>query len=72
MKHQMRINIQDAAECMTYVRELRESGLVQGKDFDFWYYPYAYNVFSGEEHLRHVLVCFASESTATFYRVKWL
>lgn len=67
----LRIDLNEAGDCMAYVRQLRESGLVQGQDFDFWYVPYRYDNFGGEEDNRHVIFEFANASTAVFYKLKW-
>ena len=61
----------DAGRGMEMVRELREQGLVQGRDFDFAYHPYDYDSFSGQHHHRRVVFAFYKEKYATFYAIKW-
>jgi len=68
---ELRINLNDTSDCMVYVRQLRESGLTQGRDFDFWYVPYRFDAFGGNEDDRHVVFKFANEATAVFYKLKW-
>jgi hypothetical protein len=61
----------DADQGMELVRELREAGLVQGKDFDFVYHPYNYDNFTGQNIYRHVVFAFYTEKYGTFYALKW-
>jgi hypothetical protein len=61
----------DASKGMELVRELRGQGLVQGKDFDFTYYPYSYNNFTGESSQKCVIFTFYTEKYGTFYALKW-
>lgn len=67
----LRIDLHEAGDCMAYVRQLRESGLVQGRDFEFCYVPYRYDTFGGEEDCRHMVFEFGDAATATFYKLKW-
>lgn len=56
---------------LTYVQELRDSGLVQGVDFDFSYFPTINDRFSGPSKPAYVLFHFYKDSLATFYTIKW-
>ena len=69
---ELRIDLVDAGwDCMDYVKQLRESGLTQGQDFEFWYVPYRFDAFGGDEDNRHVIFKFRDAATATFYKLKW-
>lgn len=62
----------NANEVMEIVRELRQQGLVQGKDFDFKYQPPVWDNFSGDAvHNKHTVFYFYTEKYATFYQLKW-
>ena len=59
-------------EIMEIVRELRASGLVQGKDFDFKYQPAQFDNFSGDAvHNRHTSFYFYKERYATLFAIKF-
>jgi len=47
---------------LSYVQELRDSGLVQGVDFDFSYFPTINDRFSGPSKPAYVLFHFYSAS----------
>jgi len=72
MMTKLHIKLSEAADCMTYVKQLRESGLVQGTDFEFAYVPNSFDMFTGDVTNKQVIVSFADESTALFYKLKWL
>jgi hypothetical protein len=55
-------------EIMEIVRELREQGLIQGKDFDFAYHQARYDVNSYDAvENRKTIFTFHTEKYATFY-----
>ena len=59
------------SKAMDIVRELRESGLVQGKDFDFAYHQSRWDEMIGEipaETTFH----FYTEKYATFFALKYV
>jgi hypothetical protein len=60
-----------AAKSLELVNELRNSGYIQGKDFDFAYYPSAYDNFTGRTRPSYVLFHFHNEVLATYYGLKW-
>ena len=59
-------------EIMEIVRELREQGLVQGRDFDFAFHPATYNN-DGYEAVgaRHTIFTFYTEKYASFVALKY-
>jgi hypothetical protein len=61
----------DAGQGMELVRELREQGLVQGRDFDFAYHPYTYDNFTGAHSYRRMVFAFYKDKYGTFYSLKW-
>jgi hypothetical protein len=62
-----------ANEVMDIVKELREQGLRQGKDFDFAYYPSQYDD-TGFNLLEetHAKFTFHTEKYATMFTLKYL
>lgn len=68
---EVRIEGQNASIAMELVRELRDSGLVQGSDFDFAYHPEIIDEFSGNRiQSRHTVFFFYSEKTASWFSLK--
>ena len=59
------------SRAMDIVRELRESGLVQGKDFDFAYYQGRWDEMIGEVPAETVFH-FYTEKYATFFALKYV
>lgn len=61
-----------ANEIMEIVRELRESGLVQGTDFDFRYNQTQYD-YNGWEVVspQHTAFIFYKDKYATFFTIKY-
>lgn len=58
---------------MRKVRELREAGLQQGKDFNFAYHPPVYDTFGYEPaHANFAEFTFYEERYATMFRLKYL
>lgn len=62
-----------AAEIMDIVRELRQQGLVQGRDFDFEYHQ-AYWDYSNldEAKGKHTVFTFYIEKYATLFTLKYV
>lgn len=59
-----------AGQIMEMAQELRDSGLVQGTDFDFAYYQGRWDEMIGEIP-RETVFTFYTEKYATFYQLKW-
>jgi len=58
-----------ASEVMDIVRELREQGIEQGKDFDFAYHPSKWETF---DHVQSkVVFTFHTEKYATLFALRW-
>lgn len=59
-------------EIIEIVREMRATGMVQGKDFDFKYCPIQYNN-DGWEVIaeKHTVFTFYDEKYATWFALKW-
>lgn len=61
-----------ANEIMDIVRELRQAGLVQGKDFDFAFHQAQYDNTSYEAvEPRHTRFTFYQDKYATFFSIKY-
>lgn len=57
---------------MDIVREMREQGYQQGKDFDFFYHPPGYNGDSWAPFTpKHTVFNFYNEKLATLFSLKW-
>jgi hypothetical protein len=67
------LKLKSPNEVMDIVRELREQGLRQGKDFDFAYYPSQYDD-TGFDLLEetHTKFTFHTEKYATMFTLKYL
>jgi hypothetical protein len=67
------LKLKSPNEVMDIVRELREQGLRQGKDFDFAYYPSQYDD-TGFDLLEetHTKFTFHNEKYATMFTLKYL
>jgi len=61
----------NANEIMDMVKELRSQGLVQGKDFDFSYYPPEYDFMNGHTDSKYTKFTFYSEKYATLFALKY-
>lgn len=63
----------DPVEVMSIVREMREMGWVQGKDFDFAYRPPMWdNKYSSEEiRAKHTVFKFYNEKYASLFALKY-
>ena len=62
-----------ANEVMDLVRELRNTGWVQGKDFDFKYVPSKYiNDGFTEIVPKHTEFTFYNEKLATWFALRWI
>lgn len=62
-----------AADTLCVVQEIRESGLVQGQDFDFAYHPPVYH--DRQPHLNIKSVAefrFYTQQYATMFKLKYL
>ena len=70
---EVKIPDRDPNQIMEIVRELREQGLMQGKDFDFSYNPEKWDEISGHfiNH-RHTVFKFHVEKHATFFILKYV
>lgn len=60
-----------AMKGMEIVNELRNTGYVQGKDFDFAYYPTVQHRFNGPTKSACVIFTFYDDKLATFFILKW-
>lgn len=68
------VTIKDVSpnDTMDIVRELRQQGLVQGKDFDFAYHQSKWDNFSYEAVVgKHAVFTFHSEKYATLFTLKY-
>ena len=62
----------NANDVMQIVREMREQGLVQGKDFDFAYNKPTFDNSSYEAvERRHTVFTFYDSKWATWFLLKW-
>ena len=60
-------------DIMNIVREMRESGMIQGKDFDFRYNQAKYQDWSGDAvDPEHTVFIFYTEHCATWFTLKWV
>jgi len=63
----------NAAETMRVVQEIRESGLVQGQDFDFAYHPPVYHDRQPHQNIKSVAEFrFYTQQYATMFKLKYL
>ena len=68
----VKIKDKDPNEVMDIVRELRQQGLVQGKDFDFAFHQAKYNNDGWEEiEPKFTMFMFYTEKYATMFAIKW-
>jgi hypothetical protein len=58
-------------EVIEIVQAMRDSGMVQGKDFDFAYYQSKWDEMIGEIP-KNVEFRFYEEKTATWFALRWL
>jgi pentatricopeptide repeat protein len=58
-------------EVMEVVREMREQGLVQGRDFDFAYTPPNEDWMNGVLEPRYTTFTFYEEKWGTWFTLKW-
>jgi hypothetical protein len=59
-------------EILDIVREMRESGLIQGKDFDFKYNQTKWNDWSNEAIApEHTVFIFYTETLASWFSLKY-
>lgn len=58
-------------EIMEIVREMRQQGLVQGKDFDFAYCPPEEDWMNGIREARYTKFTFYEEKWGTWFTIKW-
>lgn len=67
------VNLKDKgpSEVMEIVRDLREQGLVQGKDFDFAYHPPEYDFMNGHTESKFTKFTFYNERWGTWFTLKW-
>ena len=70
---QVTINHTGPNEIMNIVTEMRNAGLVQGKDFDFAFYTASYNT-DGYEAVnpRHTVFTFYEDKWATWFLLRWV
>jgi hypothetical protein len=60
-------------EIVDIVREMRENGMVQGKDFDFRYNQAKYKDWSGDTaDPEHTVFTFYTEACATWFVLRWV
>jgi hypothetical protein len=61
------------SDVLDIVRELRQLGLVQGRDFDFAYKPPQWDNFSGDEvYNKHTVFSFYTEELASWFALKYV
>lgn len=58
------------SEIIEIVHELRNDNLMQGKDFDFTFYPASWDGFNLATH-RHAVFTFHKESLASWFILKY-
>jgi hypothetical protein len=62
-----------AADTLGVVQEIRESGLVQGQDFDFAYHPPVYHDRAAHQNIKSVAEFrFYTQQYATMFKLKYL
>ena len=62
----------DPNQVMDIVRELRQQGMTQGKDFDFAYYKAEWDNFSGDAVTpQHTKFMFYNDQLATWFQLKY-
>ena len=62
----------DPSAVVNIVHELRQVGLVQGKDFDFMYKPPQWDNFSGDAvYNRRTVFSFYTEELASWFSLKY-
>lgn len=67
----VKVKDKDPNEVMDIVRELRQQGLVQGKDFDFAFHQAKWDNFSYEAvENKHAVFMFYTEKYATLFAIK--
>ena len=67
---EVRIEHEKPMSIMAIVAELRESGYVQRKDFDFHYYP---AIWENDGVIpRHTVFTFYNDSIASFFALKYV
>ena len=59
-------------EILDIVRELRNNGYIQGKDFDFEYHPPKYTDLTPDpEYNRHTIFTFYKEELSTWFSLRY-
>jgi hypothetical protein len=59
-------------DILTIVHELKNTGFVQGVDFDFEYHKPTYNDWSaGSVYNRHTIFTFYKDELATYFKLKY-
>lgn len=66
------VNDKDAGEIMEIVRQMRTSGLLQGKDFDFAYSPPGSSDDGWAPTPKYTVFIFYDEKLATLFSLKWM
>lgn len=62
----------DSHYSVTLVNELKDNGLVVGKDFDWEFHQYVYDYMTGDETPAYTNFTFYDPQHATLYALKWL
>ena len=63
----------DPSQILEIVKEMRQYGLVQGRDFDFVYHPPGYNNDGWSPVTpKHTIFLFYEEKMATLFTLKWV
>ena len=72
VKKEVVLKHRSPTEIIDIVYEMRELGMVQGKDFDFRYNQATYMDWSGDAvDPEHTVFIFYNESLASWFTLKW-
>ena len=71
MTIEIKIYVRNAQHAMDIVKELRDSGYVQGVDFDFAYHKPMYDGHWQEIIQRNTMFTFYKEELATWFSLKY-
>jgi hypothetical protein len=67
------LKYRNPTEIIDIVREMRDNGMIQGKDFDFRYNQAKYQDWSGDSvDPEHTVFIFYTEACATWFVLRWV